>query len=88
METEMQKVIFAAKTAASLILASGGETYRAEETADRIGRAFGYDMDIVAFPTALTMTVAKNGESAGSAGQAKRLEGIHILNKSNISSII
>ena len=71
METEMQKVIFAAREAASLILANGGETYRAEETADRIGRAFGYDMDIIALPTGLTMTVARDGESASSIARVK-----------------
>ena len=71
METEMQKVVFVAKEAAGLILANGGETYRAEDTATRIGRAFGYDMDIIALPTGLTMTVSKDGESATSIARVK-----------------
>ena len=66
MTTEMQRVIFVAREAAGLILMNGGETYRAEETAARIGQAFGYDMDIIALPTGLTMAVAKDGESASS----------------------
>ena len=71
MGTEMQRVVSVAKEAASLILANGGETYRAEETASRIGRAFGYDMDIIAFPTGLTMTVSKDGESASSIARVR-----------------
>ena len=71
METELQKVVCVAKEAASLILANGGETYRAEDTANRIGRAFGYDMDIIALPTGLTMTVSKGEESASSIARVR-----------------
>ena len=71
MQTDIQKVVLVAKEAASLILASGGETYRAEDTASRIGQAFGYDMDIIALPTGLTMTASRNGESACSIARVK-----------------
>ncbi|MBO4297581.1 MAG: threonine/serine exporter family protein [Clostridia bacterium] len=72
MTTDIQRVIFAAQLAASLILENGGETYRAEETAGRIGQAFGCNMDIIALPTGLTMTVAKGGESASSIARISR----------------
>ena len=39
METELQRVVSVAKEAAGLILANGGETCRAEDTASRIGGA-------------------------------------------------
>ena len=73
METEMQRVVSVARAAAGLILANGGETCRAEDTASRIGRAFGYDMDIVALPTGVTMTVSKDGESVSSIARVKSL---------------
>lgn len=72
MATEMHQVIDAARLAASLILENGGETYRAEETAGRIGQAFGCEMDIIALPTGLTMTVTKDGESASSIARVNR----------------
>ena len=72
MKTEIERVMFASQLAARLILENGGETYRAEETAGRIGQAFGCDMDIIALPTGLTMTVSKNGESASTIARVSR----------------
>lgn len=66
MNGDMQQIIAVVRLASGLILANGGETYRAEETAVRIGNAFGYNMDIIAFPTGLTMTLS-DGESNASS---------------------
>lgn len=51
--------------AAQIILESGGETYRAEETAERMSRGFGIlKMDAFALPTGVTMTIqTQDGES-------------------------
>ena len=57
MNGDMQQIIAVVRLASGLILANGGETYRAEETAVRIGNAFGYHMDIIALPTGLTMRI-------------------------------
>ena len=66
MNGDMQQIIAVVRLASGLILANGGETYRAEETAVRIGNAFGYHMDIIALPTGLTMTLS-DGESNASS---------------------
>ena len=50
----VDQVAQVARLAARLLLESGGETYRAEDTVYRIARHFGYDADIIAFPTGLT----------------------------------
>ncbi len=55
-----QQVAQVARLAARLILECGGETYRAEDTAFRIARTFGFEADIIAFPTGLTMTIRKD----------------------------
>ena len=60
------QIVRVARKAAGLVLLSGGETYRAEETARHIAEAFGWHMDIIAFPTGLTMTVTRGEESASS----------------------
>ena len=66
MNGDIQQIITVVRLASGLILANGGETSRAEETAVRIGNAFGYDMDIIAFPTGLTMTLNDETNSASS----------------------
>lgn len=60
-----QQVAQVARLAARLILECGGETYRAEDTAYRIAHTFGFESDIIAFPTGLTMTVYKEGDQGG-----------------------
>ena len=87
MEKEMEQVIYVARLSASLILANGGETYRAEETAVRIGNAFGYDMDVIAFPTGLTMSVARDGETGSSIARvSKRTTNLSKLERVNAVS--
>ncbi|MCI5771731.1 MAG: threonine/serine exporter family protein [Clostridiales bacterium] len=51
--------------AAQIILESGGETYRSEETAEKMCQGFGIEkMDVLAMPTGVTMTVqSEDGES-------------------------
>lgn len=50
--------------AAQIILESGGETYRAEETVERMCRGFGYPkVDVLALPTGLMLTLALEGEN-------------------------
>jgi uncharacterized membrane protein YjjP (DUF1212 family) len=57
-ETEnVNQVARVAKLAAELMLKNGAETYRAEETARHICRAFGYDSDVIAFPTGLLLQI-------------------------------
>jgi len=58
----VEQVAQVARLAARLVLESGGETYRAEDTANHIAHAFGLETDIIAFPTGLTMTLTGNGE--------------------------
>ena len=72
MNEEMHQVIAVARMAASLILSNGGETYRAEETAVHIGRTFGCEIDVIALPTGLTMTVRRGGDSATSIARVSR----------------
>ena len=60
-----EQVAQVARLAARMVLESGGETYRAEDTADHIAHAFGFKTDIIAFPTGLTMTIT--GESGVSS---------------------
>lgn len=66
MDETMQQVVAVVRVASALVLANGGETYRAEETAVRIGDAFGYEMDIIAFPTGLTMTMGNGIDTLSS----------------------
>lgn len=58
----VEQVAQVARLAARLVLESGGETYRAEDTANHIAHAFGLETDIIAFPTGLTMTISGHGE--------------------------
>lgn len=54
---KLGQVARVAQSAAQLMLANGGETYRAEETARHIGRAFGYETQAIAFPTGLMLSI-------------------------------
>jgi len=53
----LNQVARVAQLAAQLMLGNGGETYRAEETARRICRSFGYESEAIAFPTGLMLSV-------------------------------
>jgi len=54
----LHQVARVARLAAQLMLGNGGETYRAEETARHICRAFGYEAEAIAFPTGLMLSIA------------------------------
>ena len=54
----LAQVARVARLAAQLMLGNGGETYRAEETARHICRAFGYESEAIAFPTGIMLSVA------------------------------
>jgi uncharacterized membrane protein YjjP (DUF1212 family) len=45
----LNQVARVAQMAAQMMLGNGGETYRAEETARHICRAFGYESEAIAF---------------------------------------
>lgn len=64
-EQDINTVIDVVVTATSIILACSGETYRAEDTALRIGRAFGLaKTEILAFPTGFMVSFTlKNGNT-------------------------
>ena len=53
----LNQVARVARLAAQLMLGNGGETYRAEETAQHICRAFGYESEAIAFPTGLMLSI-------------------------------
>lgn len=55
---DIQVKLDAVCIATRMILESGGETYRAEETAERMCRGFGFEnADVLALPTGATITV-------------------------------
>jgi uncharacterized membrane protein YjjP (DUF1212 family) len=54
---KLNQVARVAQMAAQLMLENGGETYRAEDTARHIGRAFGYESEAIAFPTGLMLSI-------------------------------
>lgn len=62
---EMNKKLDAVCLATRLILESGGETYRAEETAERMCQGFGIEyVDVLALPTGATITIrTEDGQS-------------------------
>jgi len=68
----VDQVAQVARLAARLLLESGGETYRAEDTVYRIAQHFGYDADIIAFPTGLTMTLTGDEESCSMIARVER----------------
>ena len=54
---KLNQVARVAALAAQLMLGNGGETYRAEETARHICRAFGYESEVIAFPTGIMLSI-------------------------------
>ncbi len=63
---DMSVMLDAVCLAARLVLESGGETYRAEETVEHMCKGFGiYKADVLALPTGLILTLWQNeGENA------------------------
>jgi uncharacterized membrane protein YjjP (DUF1212 family) len=53
----LHQVARVAQLAAQLMLGNGGETYRAEETARHICRSFGYESEVIAFPTGIMLSI-------------------------------
>lgn len=58
MQNEVMNVIM---TAGELLLTSGAEVYRAEETMERMGKSLGYSVEAYVTPTGIMVTVAKDG---------------------------
>lgn len=69
----VEQVAQVARLAARLMLESGGETYRAEDTANHIAHAFGLKTDIIAFPTGLTMTLTGQDEVSSVIARVDRI---------------
>lgn len=70
MAGDIDQVARVAERAAKLLLKNGGETARAEETALRIARHFGYEAEILAFPTGLTiMLTGADGQTRTAIGR-------------------
>ncbi len=68
----VEQVAQVARLAARLVIESGGETYRAEDTVYHIAHHFGYEADIIAFPTGLTMTLTGGDESCSMIARVER----------------
>lgn len=85
---EIGEIVRVARMCARMILENGGETYRAEETATRICRAFGYnETDIVALPTGIFITVSKDGANICTAVQRIRKRGFNLRVIDRVNSI-
>lgn len=56
----VNQVARVAKLAAELMLKNGAETYRAEETARHICATFGYESDVIAFPTGIMLEIGQD----------------------------
>ncbi len=69
----VEQVAQVARLAARLTLECGGETYRAEDTANHIAHAFGMKTDIIAFPTGLTMTMTSKTEVVSVIARVDRI---------------
>ncbi len=48
--------------AGEMLLTSGAEVYRAEETMERMGKALGYSVEAYVTPTGIFLTVGNNGD--------------------------
>lgn len=57
----LKEVMGVIMTAGEMLLTSGAEVYRAEETMERMGRALGYTVEAYVTPTGIMATVAKDG---------------------------
>ena len=58
MTEQLERVAQVARGTARQMLKNGGEIYRAEEIVRRIGEAYGYEADVIAFTTGITMTIS------------------------------
>ncbi len=69
----------AAGLAGRLILENGGETYRAEDTVERMGRAFGCTkVEVFAVPSGIFITLAFPGGEEKTSVQRIRKRGTHL----------
>lgn len=67
-DAQLNDIIALTRLCAQIILENGGETYRAEETVYRICRALGLGgSDVVALPTAVFITICRDGVTTGTA---------------------
>ena len=71
MEERLERVAQLARRAAQQMLKNGGEIYRVEEVVRHIGGAFGYETEVIAFTTGITMTMrdVKSGQSCSRIGR-------------------
>ena len=71
MDERMERVAQLARRAAQQMLKNGGEIYRVEEIVRRIGEAHGYETEVIAFTTGITMTLTdrQSGQSCSRIGR-------------------
>lgn len=71
MEEQLERVAQLARRAAQQMLKNGGEIYRVEEIVRHIGEAFGYETEVIAFTTGITMTMRNplSGQSCSRIGR-------------------
>ncbi len=62
MTEQLERVAQVARGAARQMLMNGGEIYRAEEIVRHIGEAYGYEADVIAFTTGITMTFSDRAD--------------------------
>ncbi len=84
----VEAAVGAVMLAAQTILESGGETYRAEETAQRMGEAFGFvKTEILAFPTGFTIAFHLPDGSVQNRVLRIRERSIHLKGINEVNAI-
>ncbi len=78
----------ALQLAGRIILENGGETYRAEDTLARMGRAFGYaDVEVFGIPSGLFISLTdENGQRETSVARIRKA-GTHLLRVNEVNRI-
>lgn len=85
---EKEDVIAIVRLCSRIILESGGETYRAEETVYRICKAFGYEeTDVIAIPTGVYICFSKSGEVSTTTIKRIRKRGVNLTAIEEVNSI-
>lgn len=85
-DKEIKEIVRIIKLCARIVLENGGETYRAEETVNRICTAFGFDeTDVFAIPTGIFIAVSKDGVSTSTTITriTKRVVNLTAIEKAN-----
>jgi uncharacterized membrane protein YjjP (DUF1212 family) len=86
--SNVNEIVHIAQLCAQVILESGGETYRAEETVYRICEAFGFDeIEVIALPTGVFITISKNGANASTAIKRIRKRSFNLQAIETVNSI-